>query len=59
MLELCGMKSAPLLPLLPGSLRFGVVTPDWVLSMCQAVYLCSIKLIEIEVYAYENGFGIR
>ena len=35
MLELWGMQRTPSLPLLPGSLSPGVVTPDKVLSMGQ------------------------
>ena len=33
MLELWGMQSTPLLPLLPGPLLPRMVAPDWVLSM--------------------------
>ena len=43
MLELWGMQNTPSLPLLPGSLRPGVVAPDRVLSMGQielTAYLC-------------------
>ena len=35
MLELWGMWNTPLLPLIPGSLRPGVVAPDRVLSIGQ------------------------
>ena len=35
MLELWGMLSTPLLPLLPGSLWPGVVAPDRILPMSQ------------------------
>ena len=35
MLELWGMRSTPLLPLIPGLLWLGVVVPDRVLSMGQ------------------------
>ena len=35
MLELCGMQSISLLPLLPGPFSPGVVAPDWVLFMGQ------------------------
>ena len=34
-LEIWGMWSTPLLPLLPGSLWLGVIAPDRVLSMAQ------------------------
>ena len=40
MLELWAMWRTPLLPLLPGTLWPGVVAPDSVLPMGQAVYLC-------------------
>ena len=41
MLELWGMQSTPLLPLLPGPFWLGVVASDRVLSMDQIeLYLC-------------------
>ena len=43
MLELWGMWSTPLLPLLPGPLWPRMVAPDWALSMGEielTAYLC-------------------
>ena len=53
MLELWGMWSIPLLPLLFAPHWFRVVAPDRVLSMCQIelnVYLCKTELLEIELF---------
>ena len=44
MLELWGMRSTPLLPLLPGPLWPGVVAPDRVLSMGQIELNCVLML---------------
>ena len=43
-LELWGMQSTPLLPLLPGPLWLGVVAPDRVLSMSQIELHTYVKL---------------
>ena len=44
MLKLWGMQSAPLVPLLPGPLRPGVLAPDNVLSMGQIELNCVLML---------------
>ena len=46
MVELWGMQSTPLLPLLPSPLWPGVIAPDWVLSMNQIELNC--VLFEME-----------
>ena len=47
MLELCGMRSTPLLPSIPGPLWPGVVAPDRVLSMAQIEPNCVLILNRI------------
>ena len=44
MLELWGMQSISLLPLVPGSLWPGVVAPDRILSMGQIELNCVLML---------------
>ena len=58
MLEFWEMQSISSLPLLPGPLWFGMVTPDgsygsnrtvWYLNWVQTNDLCKIELLEIEL----------
>ena len=49
MLELWGMWSIPLLPLLPGLLWTGVVAPDWAQSMGQIELNCVLRLELFEI----------
>ena len=46
-MELLGMQCTPLLPLLPGSLWFGVVALDMVLAMGQRKISCILMLNRI------------
>ena len=61
MLELWGMWSISLLPLLPVPVWPGVVAPDMVLHMGQIELNCVLRLYRIvlyrTVYIYKNGFG--
>ena len=63
MLELWGMQSTPLLPLIPGPLWPRVVAPDRVLSISQ-IELNSVLMLNWivwnrTVHMYKNGFGIK
>ena len=49
-LELWGMRSTPLLPSLPGPLRFGVVAPDRVLPIGQMELNLTTELFAIELF---------
>ena len=44
MLELWGIRSTSSLLSLPDPLWFGVVAPDWVLSMGQ-IWVCNLELV--------------
>ena len=63
MLELWGIQSPPLLPLLLGPLWIGVVAPDRVLSMGQIELNCVFMLNWIvwnrTVLLYKNGLIIK
>ena len=61
-LELWGMLSIPLLPLLSGPIWPGVVAPDRFLSVCQIELNCVLMINLIawnrNVFMYNNEFGI-
>ena len=62
-LELWGMQSTPLLPLLPGPHWPRVVVPERILCVGQIELKCVLKLDWIvwnrTVFMYNNGFSIK
>ena len=55
MLELCGMRSTPSLPLLPGPFWPGVVAPDRVLSMGQIEQTVCKQMTDFKLWQLYNN----